>query len=61
MKGVILELYDCNYPLLDSVVSGSNPNEMFKDADVIVFIGGFPRKKGMERKDLLDMNKKIFI
>lgn len=34
---------------------------MFKDADVIVFIGGFPRKKGMERKDLLDMNKKIFI
>jgi malate dehydrogenase len=34
---------------------------MFKDADVIVFIGGFPRKKGMERKDLLDMNKKIFV
>lgn len=46
---------------LIQVVSGSNPNEMFKDADVIVFIGGFPRKKGMERKDLLDMNKKIFI
>ena len=34
---------------------------MFKDANVIVFIGGFPRKKGMERKDLLEMNKKIFI
>jgi malate/lactate dehydrogenase len=43
------------------VVSGSNPAEMFNDADVVVFIGGFPRKKGMERKDLLDMNKKIFI
>ena len=46
---------------LIKITSGSNPNEMFKDADVIVFIGGFPRKKGMERKDLLDMNKKIFI
>ena len=34
---------------------------MFKDCDVIVFIGGFPRKKGMERKDLLQMNKKIFV
>jgi malate dehydrogenase len=34
---------------------------MFKDADVVVFIGGFPRKKGMERKDLLEMNKKIFV
>ena len=34
---------------------------MFKDADVIVFIGGFPRKKGMERNDLLQMNKKIFV
>jgi malate/lactate dehydrogenase len=34
---------------------------MFKDADVIVFLGGFPRKPGMERKDLLQMNKKIFV
>lgn len=34
---------------------------MFKGADVVVFIGGFPRKKGMERKDLLEMNKKIFV
>lgn len=34
---------------------------MFKGADVIVFLGGFPRKKGMERKDLLDRNKKIFV
>ncbi len=34
---------------------------MFKDADVIVFIGGFPRKKGMERKDLLQKNKSIFV
>lgn len=34
---------------------------MFKDCDVIVFLGGFPRKQGMERKDLLQMNKKIFV
>lgn len=34
---------------------------MFKDCDVIVFLGGFPRKKGMERKDLLQMNKNIFM
>lgn len=34
---------------------------MFKEADVVIFIGGFPRKKGMERKDLLEMNKKIFV
>ncbi len=34
---------------------------MFKDADVIVFFGGFPRKKGMERKDLLQKNKSIFV
>lgn len=43
------------------MVSGSNAEDMFKEADVVVFIGGFPRKKGMERKDLLDMNKKIFV
>lgn len=34
---------------------------MFKNADVIVFLGGFPRKKGMERKDLLQQNKNIFV
>lgn len=34
---------------------------MFKDADVIIFLGGFPRKPGMERKDLLKKNKNIFI
>lgn len=34
---------------------------MFKDCDVIVFLGGFPRKPGMERKDLLQKNKDIFV
>jgi malate dehydrogenase len=40
---------------------GDKPEEMFKDADLIVFLGGFPRKPGMERKDLLQINKRIFM
>ena len=61
MKGVIMEIHDCAYPLLESVESTTDTNDGFKDADVIVFLGGFPRKKGMERKDLMQLNKKIFI
>lgn len=61
LKGVIMELNDAVFPYLKSVQSGWKATEMFKDADVVVFIGGFPRKEGMERKDLLHINKKIFI
>jgi malate/lactate dehydrogenase len=61
LKGVAMEIQDCSYPLLMSLAYGDQAMEMFKDADVIVFLGGFPRKKGMERKDLLQMNKKIFV
>jgi len=61
LKGVAMEIQDCVYPLLVSVEYGDDPNEIFKDCDVIVFLGGFPRKKGMERKDLLQMNKNIFM
>ena len=61
MKGVAMEIMDCSYPLCRSIQFGDKATEMFKDCDVIVFIGGFPRKKGMERKDLLQMNKKIFV
>ena len=43
------------------IKAGDKPEEMFKDADVIVFLGGFPRKPGMERRDLLQKNKTIFI
>lgn len=56
-----MEIQDCSYSLLTSVEYSENPEEMFKDCDVIVFLGGFPRKKGMERKDLLQMNKNIFM
>ena len=61
LEGVAMELQDCNYSLLLSVEYGTDPEKMFKDADVIVFLGGFPRKPGMERKDLLQKNKQIFI
>ena len=47
LKGVAMEISDCTYPLLLSVEYSDKPEEMFKDCDVIVFIGGFPRKKGM--------------
>jgi len=53
LKGLILELEDCAYPLVKSFESGHDPLILFKDIDVGVFLGGFPRKPGMERKDLL--------
>lgn len=56
-----MQIKDSAFPLCKSIQFGDNPAEMFKDADVIVFIGGFPRKKGMERKDLLQKNKSIFV
>lgn len=53
LKGVAMEIDDCSYPLLNELWVGSDPKVAFKDLDVGVFIGGFPRKAGMERKDLL--------
>jgi malate dehydrogenase len=60
LNGLKLELIDCNYPNLISITTHTDPNEAFKDCDIIIFIGGFPRKPGMERKDLLKINSKIF-
>ena len=59
LNGLKLELIDCNYPNLISVSSHTDPNEAFKDCDIIVFIGGFPRKPGMERKDLFKVQNKF--
>jgi malate/lactate dehydrogenase len=53
LKGVEMEITDGAYPLVDKVITGSDPLELLKDIEVAVFIGGFPRKAGMERKDLL--------
>ncbi|KAL4511638.1 hypothetical protein ABPG72_012483 [Tetrahymena utriculariae] len=60
LQGVELELQDGAYPLLKSIKTGSDETALFKDVDVAVFIGGFPRKPGMERKDLLTINGNIF-
>lgn len=61
LGGCVLELEDCSFPLLVNVVSTSDPREAFKGADVAVMCGAFPRKQGMERKDLLEKNAGIFL
>lgn len=61
LEGVIMELDDCAFPLLKGVHSTSNPEEGFKGVNWALLVGGFPRKAGMERKDLLTVNGKIFI
>ena len=60
LKGLVMELEDCAYPTIESIQFGSDPKILFKDIDVGLFVGGFPRKQGMERKDLIAMNCKIF-
>ena len=60
LKGVIMELDDCAFPLLESVVPTADPTVAFKDADVALLVGARPRGPGMERKDLLEANGKIF-
>jgi malate dehydrogenase len=60
LKGVIMELDDCAYPLLQGMVPTADPMVAFKDADVALLVGARPRGPGMERKDLLDANGKIF-
>ena len=58
--GVMMELDDCAFPLLAGMVATDDPNVAFKDADVALFVGARPRGPGMERKDLLTENAKIF-
>ena len=60
LKGVMMELDDCAFPLLDSMVPASDPMVAFKDVDVALLVGARPRGPGMERKDLLEANGKIF-
>jgi malate dehydrogenase len=60
LKGVVMELDDCAFPLLHGIVATDDPNVGFKDADYALLVGAMPRKKGMERKDLLTANSKIF-
>ena len=60
LKGVMMELDDCAFPLLQSMSAHSDPREAFKDADVALLVGSRPRGPGMERKDLLTINAQIF-
>ncbi len=60
LKGVIMELEDCAFPLLAGVVATDNAEVAFKDADIALLVGSRPRGPGMERKDLLLANAEIF-
>lgn len=61
LKGVQMEIDDGAYPLLTSHSSTADLKEAFTDADFCLFVGGFPRLPGMERKDLLQKNAEIFV
>ena len=60
LKGVVMELNDCAFPLLHGIVATDKLEEGFKDTDFALLVGARPRGKGMERKDLLGANGKIF-
>ncbi len=61
LEGVVMELHDCAFPLLENVVATADLNEGFRGVNWAFLIGSVPRKAGMERKDLLGINGKIFI
>src|SRR5215813_8773080 len=61
LDGVVMELHDCAFPLLKSITPTADLDEGFRDANWALLVGSVPRKAGMERKDLLGINGKIFI
>jgi len=61
LGGVVMELDDCAFPLLRGVVATANLDEGFRGVNWALLVGSVPRKQGMERKDLLGINGKIFI
>jgi len=60
LQGVVMEIEDTSLPLVKGVVPTDSEETAFKDVDVALFVGAMPRKEGMERKDLLNANVKIF-
>ena len=60
LKGVVMELNDCAFPLVAGLVTSDDPNVAFKDADYAILVGSRPRGPGMERSDLLQANGAIF-
>ena len=60
LKGVVMELDDCAFPLLKDVIATDDSEKVFGDADYVIMVGARPRGPGMERSDLLEANAKIF-
>jgi malate dehydrogenase len=60
LKGVMMELDDCAFPLLVGMVPSDDPMVAFKDVDYVLLVGARPRGPGMERKDLLEANAAVF-
>jgi malate dehydrogenase len=60
LKGVVMELQDCAFPLLSGVSVSAQAEEAFERADIALLVGARPRSKGMERRDLLEANGAIF-
>ncbi|BCL62370.1 malate dehydrogenase [Desulfomarina profundi] len=60
LEGVVMELNDCAFPLVDSIITTDDPNVAFKDTDYALLVGSKPRGPGMERADLLKDNGAIF-
>jgi len=60
LRGVMMELEDCAFPLLQQVIITDDPKVAFRDTEIAMLIGSRPRSKGMERKDLIEANGAIF-
>jgi malate dehydrogenase len=60
VRGVVMELEDCAFPLVHDIIATDDVNVAFKDADYALLVGSRPRSKGMERKDLIEANAAIF-
>lgn len=61
LTGTMMELDDCAFPTLAGVSASDKPEEAFRDANWIIFVGGMPRKDGMSRADLIKANAQIFV
>src|SRR5437588_12636802 len=61
LEGVAMELDDCSFPTLAGLVLTDDPNKAFRGCNWALLVGSFPRKQGMERKELLGINGKIFV
>ena len=60
LKGTVMEIEDCAFPLIKGIIATDDPAAAFKDADFCLLVGARPRGPGMERKDLLEANAQIF-